>query len=280
MEFKLRAASGDADVLRERVYSTSVPRLWPVTSSTGQKLVIRQLAEQNGTKLTPVRECLRRLVAEGVLEREANPSMRVPRMTSAKVRELRDIQLTAEGIAAARSAETISLEELAGLSDLASQLADAKRCDGVEVDVALVSAFQLGVCRASGAPQLQSIHREFLVSDRSLSHSLIWWRPQLHSGLVVSALCTRLHKHWIHLGTRQRCASNSASLCLAVNPDFDANHFRRGMTRQVTMASTFTRAHQQDDSTAAAASLTRCSASAEANSVGVDKAPSVPELTI
>ncbi|MER9426885.1 GntR family transcriptional regulator, partial [Mesorhizobium sp. M0317] len=150
-------AGGDGDILRDKVYTNVRNALMAGRFVPGQKMVIRQLAEQNGTSLTPVRECLRRLVAEGVLEGEANRSVRVPRMTGAKMRELRDIRLAVEGLATARSAERITPEEVSGLRRMAEELADARRRGNVDADVAKLSEFQLGVYRASGMPQLAKI---------------------------------------------------------------------------------------------------------------------------
>src|SRR5688572_3725910 len=105
MEYQTQAylAPEVGGVLRDQVYASIRNSLMMGHYVPGQKLVIRDLAEAYGTSLTPVRECLRRLVAEGVLEGEAKRSVRVPRMTSAKVRELRDIRLAVEGLAVMRA---------------------------------------------------------------------------------------------------------------------------------------------------------------------------------
>src|SRR5262249_24557492 len=57
----------------------------------GQKIKIRTLATALGTSLTPVREALRRLVAEGAFVGEPNRSVRMPVMTVDRVKELKDI---------------------------------------------------------------------------------------------------------------------------------------------------------------------------------------------
>ncbi|NIA70440.1 GntR family transcriptional regulator [Pelagibius litoralis] len=144
-------------VLRDQVYADISNALMMGHYVPGQKLVIRQLAESYGTSLTPVRECLGRLVAEGVLEGEAKRSVRVPRMTSARVRELRDIRLAVEGLAAARAAERITLDEVARLRIIASEIIAAREREDIATDVAKLGEFQFGVYRASAMPNLVRI---------------------------------------------------------------------------------------------------------------------------
>jgi DNA-binding GntR family transcriptional regulator len=120
----------------------------------GQKLTIRGLAEEFGVSLTPVREALHYLAAEGVLETESNRSARVPLMTGERIRELRDIRMTNEGLAAARAAERISPEEVTRLRGVAAEIAEARRRGEIEVDIVKLTEFQFGVYRASRMPRL------------------------------------------------------------------------------------------------------------------------------
>lgn len=120
----------------------------------GQKMTIRGLAEEFGVSLTPVREALHYLAAEGVLETETNRSARVPVMTGERIRELRDVRMTNEGLAAARAAERISPEEVAQLRRVAAEIAEARRRGEIEVDIVKLTEFQFGVYRASRMPRL------------------------------------------------------------------------------------------------------------------------------
>ena len=146
--------TGDGHVLRDQVYSNVRNSLMMGHYVPGQKLVIRQLASSYGTSLTPVRECLRRLVAEGVLEGEAQRSVRVPRMTGAKIRELRDIRLAVEGLAVTRAAERVTSEDLVRFRMLASEIAAARDQGDIASDVTKQGQFQLGIYRASAMPHL------------------------------------------------------------------------------------------------------------------------------
>ncbi len=147
----------NGQALRDQVYDSIRSALMSGQYVAGQKLKIRQLAAECGTSLTPVRECLRRLVAQGVLEGEANRSVRVPRMTSDKIRELRDIRLAVEGLAARRASERITTEEISSLRTIAEEIENARMRGDIEADVARIGEFHLGVYRAARMPHLTEI---------------------------------------------------------------------------------------------------------------------------
>jgi DNA-binding GntR family transcriptional regulator len=149
--------SAGADVLRDRVYVALSKALMSGRHAAGQKITIRALAAEYGTSLTPVREALRRLVAEGVLEGAANRSVYVPLMTSSIIRELRDIRIAVEGLAAARAAERISQKNASRLRKVAAELAVARSSGNIDLDVAKQAEFQFGVYRASDMPNLVRI---------------------------------------------------------------------------------------------------------------------------
>ncbi len=66
----------------------------------GQKLPLRSLAEQLGTSLMPVRQVVSQLSAAGVLETLPNRSVQVPVMTESRFKELTQVRVLLEGMAA------------------------------------------------------------------------------------------------------------------------------------------------------------------------------------
>lgn len=70
-----------AENLQERLYQRLREDLLAGRFQPGERLKIRDLANQWGTSPMPVRAALQRLVAEGALEGEAQRSLRVPLMT-------------------------------------------------------------------------------------------------------------------------------------------------------------------------------------------------------
>lgn len=89
--------------LQERLYQNLRQALLEGRFQPGEALKIRDLAAAWGTSPMPVRAALQRLVAEGALEGGAQRSVRVPAMTEARFRQLVEVRLSLEGLAAERA---------------------------------------------------------------------------------------------------------------------------------------------------------------------------------
>jgi DNA-binding GntR family transcriptional regulator len=74
----------------------------------GTKMTIRGLAGALGISPTPVREAVARLAAEGAIEAEPNRWVRVPPLSVAVLRELKEIRLALEGLAAFHAARHLT----------------------------------------------------------------------------------------------------------------------------------------------------------------------------
>ncbi len=86
--------------LNDRAYAALKKGLMSGQFKPGEALRIRQLAEDYGISVTPVREALQRLVAERALEMLRNRSVAVPILTREKFTELRRVRCLLEGLAA------------------------------------------------------------------------------------------------------------------------------------------------------------------------------------
>jgi DNA-binding GntR family transcriptional regulator len=112
--------------LRAQVYESLREALTAGRFAPGQKLTFRSIANTLGVSLTPVREALRRLVAEGAFEMQPSRSVRVPLMTRAKVLELRDIRMAVEGLATEKAAGQASKPQIAQLRRIALEIATVR----------------------------------------------------------------------------------------------------------------------------------------------------------
>jgi DNA-binding GntR family transcriptional regulator len=112
----------DKDTLHERVYGELRTALMTGRFLPGQSVTIRALADAFGTSAMPVREALRRLVAEQALEILPNRSVIVPRMTRARLEDLRRVRVAIEGMAAEQAAAHITAEELDKLQALLDEM--------------------------------------------------------------------------------------------------------------------------------------------------------------
>jgi len=78
-------------------------------------------------------------------------------VTGTKLRELRDIRIAVEGLAAARAAERIAPEAIAKLRAISTELYAARERGDVATDIARQSEFQFGIYNASEMPSLVRI---------------------------------------------------------------------------------------------------------------------------
>lgn len=120
----------------------------------GERLSGRDLAARLGTSLTPVREALLQLVAEGVLESRTGHSIMVPTLARADYLELRDIRVEVEGLGAARAAARVDGESITRLEELHAHLVQAKSEHRFDDALRWNEAFHLELARASGMPRL------------------------------------------------------------------------------------------------------------------------------
>ncbi|GEM_PF-82400 len=101
--------------LQERLYENLRQALLEGRFQPGEALKIRDLAAAWGTSPMPVRAALQRLVAEGALEGGAQRSVRVPAMTEARFRQLVEVRLSLEGLAAERACPRLDADARARL---------------------------------------------------------------------------------------------------------------------------------------------------------------------
>lgn len=91
----------------------------------GAIVTIRSLAAALGTSAMPVRDTLKRLVAERVLEMLPNRSVRVPPMTLARMMELYDIRQPLEGLATEKATALLSNGDLRAIERIGGEMVDA-----------------------------------------------------------------------------------------------------------------------------------------------------------
>ena len=111
--------------LSERVYGDLRELLMAGQVAPGEKLNPRAIAAALGTSAMPVREALRRLMAEQAVEFLPNTAIRVPLMTAFRFREIRAIRVALEGMATEAAAAAITPAELAAARGHAQAFLDA-----------------------------------------------------------------------------------------------------------------------------------------------------------
>ena len=84
----------------------------------GQRLRETELAEQFAVSRTPIREAIRRLSGEGLIEDVAGRGLAVTQFTMAQVRELYFLRGVLEGAAASQAAQFASASEIKAMDEI------------------------------------------------------------------------------------------------------------------------------------------------------------------
>lgn len=160
-----QAQSGAAGGAADRVYVSVRGRILEGAYSEGARLGEMELAEALGVSRTPVREALRRLESEGLVETLPNRGARVRTWSPAELDGIFDLRALLEGHAAALAAPRISDADLNALADLVAGMeaatADAEAPD-YDVITELNGRFHGAVVAAAGNPLLPEIARSLV----------------------------------------------------------------------------------------------------------------------
>ena len=111
----------------ERAYATIREGIMGGTYPGGSHLKAEDLATTVGVSRTPVREALRRLHAEGLVDFVANRGAYVLNWDKSDVDEVFGLRMVLESFGAERAATRRSAEQLEQLRDLAERMTDAAR---------------------------------------------------------------------------------------------------------------------------------------------------------
>ena len=117
----------------------------------GTRVTERALAEQLGVSPTPVREALRRLEQEGLLERKGPRSIYVAQLPASAFSEMIYLQSLLRGAAARLAAQKLTGDQLQELHDLLRQMEEAAaQAGGAETIYDLSRRFHEAIETASG----------------------------------------------------------------------------------------------------------------------------------
>src|SRR5262245_60852792 len=119
-ELDLEMPKLQRNTLNEEVYEQLKHALMTGRIAPGSTMTIRSLAKSFGISPMPVREALRRLVAEHVLVLLPNRSVSLPIITRERFREITRIRTSLEGLAAEEATPLVGadvLRRMAALND-------------------------------------------------------------------------------------------------------------------------------------------------------------------
>ena len=122
--------------------------------SPGEKLTIRAVATALDVSLTPAREALFNLVAEGALESTPNGRVYIPEMDERRIVEITKIRSSLEGLAAREAAARLDDDSIAAITAINDALIAADRRKDHESLRLLNWQFHFAIYRAAEMPQL------------------------------------------------------------------------------------------------------------------------------
>ncbi|MCV7364584.1 GntR family transcriptional regulator [Mycolicibacterium neworleansense] len=138
-----------ARLIRRRIFDGTYP--------AGNYIRLEQLAAELGISVTPVREALFGLRAEGLLTQQPRRGFLVLPVTRRDIDDVAGVQAHIGGQLALRAADQISDAQLDELDRIQRELEDAYARDDHDAAVRLNHAFHRGVNRAAESPKLAQL---------------------------------------------------------------------------------------------------------------------------
>ncbi|MCA0255089.1 MAG: GntR family transcriptional regulator [Proteobacteria bacterium] len=164
------APIGRSETLGQQVRAQLGKAIMAGRFKPGQKLTIRAVATALDVSLTPAREALYNLAAEGILEMQPNGSVYLPTLTVERIIELTKIRTALEALAAREAALRITDDEIVRISAINDRMVEAnERKDYAEV-MELNWEFHFAIYRASGMNELvRMIEKRWMMNSSYLN---------------------------------------------------------------------------------------------------------------
>jgi DNA-binding GntR family transcriptional regulator len=131
-EFDLEMPKLQRNTLNEEVYQQLKQALMSGRIAPGSTMTIRSLAKSFGISPMPVREALRRLVAEHVLVLLPSRSVALPIITRDRFREITRIRTSLEGLASEEATAFISADDIKKMTRLNDEMEAEEAAESAE----------------------------------------------------------------------------------------------------------------------------------------------------
>lgn len=146
--------SRKSETLSRQAYDRISTALMTGRFRPGEKLTLRSLSKAFEMSSTPIRDAIRQLSAENALDFEPNRHIRVPLLSGDELRELRDIRIALEGMAAERAVSCVDDAAIAELRRLDRQIVRSRDLGDVALTVEGIQALHFFIYRLPGADHL------------------------------------------------------------------------------------------------------------------------------
>ncbi|WP_418317963.1 GntR family transcriptional regulator [Piscinibacter sakaiensis] len=147
----------EREPLWDQVYGQLRDALFAGKFEPGSRLVLRDLAEMLGTSITPVRDAVARLVANGTLERGPRNTALVPDVGAVDMRHLIIVRSELEGRAAREAALRSDEAGIALLKHRLVQMRELIAARELDAYLDLHRQFHFGIYEMAGIPILREM---------------------------------------------------------------------------------------------------------------------------
>lgn len=123
----------------------------------GEPLPLKTQAERLGMSIMPVREAIRRLAHEGLVEQQPQRGAVVAPVSVAALEDMYSIRIALESLAVRRAAENMTERDYRRLTDILDEFVAAYRRGDVAQSRELHRSFHLGLYRLAGSQWLDRL---------------------------------------------------------------------------------------------------------------------------
>lgn len=162
------ASKTDSTTMQEQVYQKLVQSLLQGQLAAGHVLRIRETASDMGTSEMPVREALKRMVAERMIEQRPNRSFVVPEIGNEEFSDIMDVRVTLECQAIVRAARNTSPDLVTRLRSMNETMASAISQSNGRFALRLNQELRSALYNAAGSPTLDALIRSLWIRTMPL----------------------------------------------------------------------------------------------------------------
>ena len=168
-------------LLSDSVYETLHRSILTGELKPGDRLRELDLAEQYGTSQAPIREALKRLEQEGMVQRIAFKGSFVTSLTEEEILDIYSIRAFLESLSIQRAIENITEDQFGELAEIVDDMAKAAKNNDIAELTIKDALFHEKICEISGSHLLQQLlgiiggksRLAIATADRFYSHNLM-----------------------------------------------------------------------------------------------------------
>ncbi|MBO6854935.1 MAG: GntR family transcriptional regulator [Marivivens sp.] len=189
----IQSRQGDlSGVAHERVYRALRTRIMHGELEPGQSLTLRGLGKQFDVSMTPAREAVRRLVAEGALFLSSSGRVSTPELTNERIEELAAVRALLEPELAMRAlprAHFALIERLETINNGVSQMVARQDASGyIRMNLEFHRTLYLRAQAPAILAMTETVWLQLGPTMRALYGRLKRTEPPYHHKLIIAAL--------------------------------------------------------------------------------------------